>query len=133
MEGGQAVMRESIERHESANHRYLDDGVALLDLANRAVELFEKQPPREKRRLLNFVLSNCSWSDGELTPEFRQPFDMIAVASSEQAQKKGRWGCFQRPLSTQGWMRGLEPPTPGTTIQCSNQLSYIHRVRRGSV
>ena len=24
-------------------------------------------------------------------------------------------------------MRGLEPPTPGTTIQCSNQLSYIHR------
>ena len=26
-----------------------------------------------------------------------------------------------------GWMRGLEPPTSGTTIQCSNQLSYIHR------
>ena len=25
-------------------------------------------------------------------------------------------------------MRGFEPPTPGTTIQCSNQLSYIHRV-----
>ncbi len=24
-------------------------------------------------------------------------------------------------------MRGFEPPTPGTTIQCSNQLSYIHR------
>ena len=24
-------------------------------------------------------------------------------------------------------MRGLEPPTPGTTIQCSNQLSYNHR------
>ena len=23
-------------------------------------------------------------------------------------------------------MRGFEPPTPGTTIQCSNQLSYIH-------
>ncbi len=25
-----------------------------------------------------------------------------------------------------GWVRGLEPPTPGTTIQCSNQLSYTH-------
>lgn len=25
-------------------------------------------------------------------------------------------------------MRGFEPPTLGTTIQCSNQLSYIHRV-----
>ena len=24
-------------------------------------------------------------------------------------------------------MKGLEPSTPGTTIQCSNQLSYTHR------
>ena len=28
----------------------------------------------------------------------------------------------------QGWVRGLEPPTSGTTIQCSNQLSYSHQV-----
>ncbi len=28
---------------------------------------------------------------------------------------------------TKGWLRGLEPPTPGTTIQCSNRLSYSHR------
>ena len=27
----------------------------------------------------------------------------------------------------EGWKRGLEPPTPGSTIQCSNQLSYFHR------
>jgi hypothetical protein len=24
---------------------------------------------------------------------------------------------------------GFEPTTPGTTIQCSNQLSYIHHIR----
>ena len=28
--------------------------------------------------------------------------------------------------SIKGWPRGFEPPTPGTTIQCSNQLSYGH-------
>ena len=27
-----------------------------------------------------------------------------------------------------GWKMGFEPTTPGTTIQCSNQLSYIHHV-----
>ena len=27
-----------------------------------------------------------------------------------------------------GWLMGFEPTTPGTTIQCSNQLSYSHRV-----
>ena len=27
-----------------------------------------------------------------------------------------------------GWLKGLEPSTLGTTIRCSNQLSYSHRV-----
>ena len=25
-----------------------------------------------------------------------------------------------------GWVMGFEPTTPGTTIRCSNQLSYTH-------
>ena len=28
----------------------------------------------------------------------------------------------------EGWLMGLEPTTPGITIQYSNQLSYSHRV-----
>lgn len=29
--------------------------------------------------------------------------------------------------ASSGWLRGLEPPTTGITIQGSNQLSYSHR------
>ena len=32
------------------------------------------------------------------------------------------------PNPIEGWLTGIEPATPGTTIRCSNQLSYSHHV-----
>jgi hypothetical protein len=55
-----------IERHQNADKSYKDEGIALLDLARNAQRLFAAQEPREKRRLLNFLLSNCTWEDGEM-------------------------------------------------------------------
>jgi site-specific DNA recombinase len=57
-----------IERHQEADKSYMDDGVQLLELARKAQELFARQQPHEKRRLLNIVLSNCTWEDGEVVP-----------------------------------------------------------------
>jgi hypothetical protein len=51
----------NIERHQEAEQSYMDEGVQILELARNAQTLFERQPAREKRRLLNFILSNCSW------------------------------------------------------------------------
>ena len=67
---------------------YLQEGVAILELANRAAELFEKQSGSEKRQLLDFVLSNSTWGNGELRVKFRQPFDRIAFGTTELKQKK---------------------------------------------
>ena len=74
-----------IERHQNADKSYKDEGVALLDLARNAQRLFAKQKPREKRRLLNFVRSNCSWEEGEVVATFRQPFDILAKAAMAAA------------------------------------------------
>ena len=84
----QTEILNSIQEHQAANQSYLGEGVALLELASRAADLFEKQPAREKRRLLDFVLSNSTWANGELTPEFRQPFDMIALEATACASEK---------------------------------------------
>ena len=65
----------------------MDEGIALMELANRAADLFAEQPASEKRRLLEFALSNSFWANGELTPEFRQPFDMLADMATVGAQK----------------------------------------------
>src|SRR5580704_18077027 len=78
-----------IERHQEADKSYMDEGVQLLELARNAQRLFERQEPRQKRRLLNFVLSNCTWEDGEVVATFRQPFDLlaetIAIAARHEA------------------------------------------------
>jgi site-specific DNA recombinase len=82
----QDLFLRSIEGHQTANQTYLEEGIRLLELGQRAYALFEKQEPREKRRLLNFLLSNCSWKGGELIPVFRQPFGMIVDANSAHSQ-----------------------------------------------
>jgi site-specific DNA recombinase len=74
----QARCQREIARHLNADKSYLTEGIALLDLARNAQRLFAKQEPREKRRLLKFLLSNTTWKDGELTATFRQPFDLLA-------------------------------------------------------
>src|SRR5262249_18344656 len=74
-----------IERHESAEQSYMKEGVQILELAQHARRLFERQEPRQKRRLLNFLLSNCTWEDGELVATFRQPFDVLAETTIKAA------------------------------------------------
>src|SRR5262245_6353864 len=60
-----------IEEHQVANESYLDEGMSLLELAKRAHLLFKKQKPNEKRRLLDFVISNRTWKNGELHSTYR--------------------------------------------------------------
>ena len=60
----------------------------LFELAQNTRRLFAKQDVREKRRLLNYLVSNCSWQDGELTAALRQPFDLIAETTAIDAKRK---------------------------------------------
>jgi site-specific DNA recombinase len=71
-----------IERLQTASRSYLDEGIKLLELAQRAVILYEKQTEQEKRRIINFVCSNSTWKDGKLVPKYRQPFDILAERNS---------------------------------------------------
>ncbi len=63
------LLRE-IDRHEGAEQSYMVEGVQILELAKRALSLFARQAPRQERRLLNFILSNCSWEDSEVIATF---------------------------------------------------------------
>src|ERR1700692_4736478 len=57
----------NIQVHQDADQSYIEDGIQLLELASDAHELFLEQEPREKRRLLAFMVSSASWKEGELS------------------------------------------------------------------
>lgn len=104
------IMRDT-EAHLAAKRTYIKEGVQLLELAHRAHALFESQPAQEKRELLNFVLSNCTWKSGELTAKYRQPFDVLAVAVT--AERQGVGGEMAETARNDIWLpekRGFQLP-----------------------
>src|SRR5262249_49366405 len=100
----QARCQREIDRHQEADKSYMDEGVQLLELARNAQKLFERQEPREKRRLLNFVLSNCTWEHGAVVARFRQPFDFLSETTTQvaQAARDGRRNLTKSEI----WLRG---------------------------
>jgi site-specific DNA recombinase len=69
--------RREIEVLSAEEASYIEQGRRLLEFVRNAHQVFERQPPLEKRRLLNFVLSNCEWEDGTPSATLRQPFDSL--------------------------------------------------------
>ena len=80
----------------------MDAGIRLLELTRNMHRLFEKQQAAEKRRLLDFVVSNSVWKEGKIVPAWRQPFDMIALAN-EPAQTENGSGLPGTGLN-QNWL-----------------------------
>jgi site-specific DNA recombinase len=58
----QSKLLAQITAHQSANVSYIDSGVKILELAQRAGILYETQSMQEKRRILRFVLGLEGWS-----------------------------------------------------------------------
>ena len=104
----QAAIMRDMAAHQTASRTYIEEGVQLVELAQGAHVQFESQPPAEKRKLLNFVLSNCTWKGGELTAKHRQPFDVLAVAVASEQQRLG--GEMAETARNDIWLPSLNPP-----------------------
>ena len=66
-----------IEKLKNANRDYLDKGVKILELAQSAYSQYLTKEPKEKRRLLNSLLSNCTIDGLTLCPTYKKPFNFI--------------------------------------------------------
>lgn len=77
-----------IEIHRRANLQYLDLGNQIIELARDAYDLYLQQSNQDRCRLLNYLLSNCTYADGTLYATYRKPFDAFAEGS-EMKIKRG--------------------------------------------
>ena len=62
----------------------------ILELAKQAEFLYKSQIPREQRRLLDLVLSNCTFDRGTLCPTYAKPFDLL-VRGNEIGNWRREW------------------------------------------
>ena len=100
----QRRLQREVDRHQQADESYMEEGVQILELARNAQRLFAKQEPREKRRLLNFLLSNCTLEDGKVVVAFRQPFDLLAETTAIAARAAA--GEAAKLTKTEIWLPG---------------------------
>jgi len=78
----------ALGNHLEADDCYLDEGVKILELSQNAYQLYRKQEPGEKRKLLRILLSNCILEDGRIHAEYNQPFDIIAEMHKKRSVQR---------------------------------------------
>ena len=66
----------------------------ILELAKQAEFLYKLQDPTEQRRLLETVLSNCTFDRGSLVPTYGKPFDLL-VRGNETGCWRAMWDDFR--------------------------------------
>ena len=55
----------------------MENANSILELSKRALELFQKQDSEQKRRLLNLLVSNCSYKNENIDVELKPVFNEI--------------------------------------------------------
>ncbi|PYQ92697.1 MAG: hypothetical protein DMG02_00460 [Acidobacteria bacterium] len=68
----------------------------ILELAKQAESLYKSQNLAEQRRLLETVLSNCTFDRGSLCATYAKPFDLL-VRGNETGEWRGRRDSNPRP------------------------------------
>lgn len=78
---------DELGKHSKADEAFLISSSYLLELANRAADLFMSSQPAQKNKLLRLVLANLQLKDGKLIPELKNFF-----AGLQQSNERNEWG-----------------------------------------
>ena len=77
----QAEINEETQRYTNADERFYLTANMVLNLAQKAYEIFKSSEVLEKRQLLNFLLQNLQLKDRKLMFTMKTPFDTVLSAN----------------------------------------------------
>ena len=72
-----------LEQLQEAEDNYYITAKYVLEIVNRAYELFESSEVEEKRQLIKLLLSNLMMEGGNIVWEMQKPFDLFLNASDD--------------------------------------------------
>lgn len=108
-----------IQRLSQTSRGYVDQAGEILELSRMAYSQYLEREMKEKRKLLQLLLSNCSSNGVSLSPTYKTPFNLIA---------EGRQKQFKLPVCNP-----LHNPSPFVcqTVSLRNSTCYQRAGRSG--
>jgi hypothetical protein len=89
-----ATVDAEIARASRPTPAYAVTADRILELAKTAHSRYIGQSQAERRRLLDTVLSNCTFDRGSLRPTYTSPFDLLS-RGRESGDWRGVWDGFR--------------------------------------
>jgi len=120
------ALEAELTRVEQPRQPIMTTAERILELAQKAEFLYKSQDRAEQRRLLEIVLSNCTFDRGSLTPTYNSPFDLLV---RPVAIPRARRQLMTRPAASDPvcappvWKRD----SPGVSSPSSPRLADGHR------
>lgn len=63
-----------LEALHHAEQKYYDEGVRIIETLKNVYTLYKQQSPDEQRKLLNYLLSNCTLEGRKVIYDYNLPF-----------------------------------------------------------
>ena len=86
--GEQETILRKINVVQSSAPAAVEVAVDAMRFTSRACELFDQQSSSEQRRLLQLLIKNAAWQDGQLRTTLFEPFEILRHSNRESNRKE---------------------------------------------
>ena len=117
------AIRTELAKREQATGDYAATGASILELSQQAYTLYVTQERAEQRRLLNTLLSNCTFDRGSLSATYTKPFDLL-VAGNETGEWRRGWDSNPRAGYPTRRFRGAPVTTTSVPLRAVESWAF---------